>query len=406
MARLASASSIAAPSVKSTIRAILAALAIVVVSERAGAASIWTDANGDGLPDAETPLVIPPSTNVTIGVWIDSEGFAWTGYAAYVEWTPGILSYVSAAYVVTGGSNAPIDNFSHPSGMGFSGWGFSRSGVTRIGNVTLHVLSPFAGCVTPIIDEQNSYRVVSILTDLPNYTLFASADSSCYGVPGELQACCFQNGSCVDMLNNECSNAGGVPQGSGTSCSTNACPQPQACCFQDGLCVDMLASQCGYAGGIPQGSGTSCSAIACPPPGACCLPNGNCVFVPRPLCENAGGIFQGEGTECYFVGCPGPTGPCCFYDDAGGQGTCVELTFVDCVSQGGSWQGSPGQKCEKTDCGPTGACCFTSGNCNDNVTRIRCESRGGVWFEGRTCSQGCTTAIEPRSWGSIKALYR
>jgi hypothetical protein len=382
-----------------------AAFAALGVAHVAAAATIWTDSDGDGLPDGSTPFVIPPSTNFTIGLWIDSEGFAWTAFAAYVEWTPGILSYVSAQYVVTGGANFPIDNFTHPTGMGFSGSFFSGNGVTHIGNVILHVNSPFAGCVTPIIDEQNPYRVVSILTDPPAYTLFSSASGSCYGVPGELQACCFQNGSCVDMLNNECSDAGGIPQGSGTSCSTIACPQPQACCFQDGSCVDMLTGQCTYAGGIPQGSGTSCSAIACPLPGACCLPNGNCVNVPLPFCENAGGIFQGEGTECYSTYCPGPTGPCCFYDD-GGQGTCVELTFVDCVSQGGSWQSAPGQECEDTDCGPTGACCFPNGNCNGNVTRIRCESRGGVWFEGRTCAEGCATAVQLRSWGSIKALYR
>jgi hypothetical protein len=335
----------------------------------ARAATIWTDSDGDGLPDTSKPFVIPPSTNFTVGVWIDSEGFAWTGFAAYVEWPPGIFSYVSAQYVVTGGSNFPIDNFSHPSGMGFSGSGFSRNGVTHIGNVFLHVDLPFATCVTPITDEQNPYRVVSILTDVPAYTLFPSANGSCYGVPPELQACCFPDGSCADILEDECPSAGGDPAGSGTSCATFVCPRP---------------------------------------PGACCLPNGGCAIVREVDCENAGGVFQGEGTDCGSVDCPEPpppTGPCCFFD--GEHGTCVVMTFVDCVLEGGSWLSRPGDDCEGVDCDPNGACCFPSGLCTLNGGRTRCENRGGVWIPDGTCPQSCdATTIEPRSWGSIKALYR
>lgn len=331
------------------------------------AATIWTDANGDGLPDSST-FTVPPSTNVTVGVWIDSEGFAWTSYAVYVEWTPGIFSYVSAQYVVTGGGNFPIDNFSHPSGIGFGGYWFSRNGVSHLGNLILHVNEPFDGCVTPITDEQNPYRVVSILTDVPAYTLFSSADSSCYGVPAEMQACCFPDGSCADILENACEAAGGNPAGSGTSCATVVCPRP---------------------------------------PGACCLPTGGCASTQKDNCENAGGVFQGEGTNCDSAGCPPPpplTGPCCFYD--GDAGTCVELTFVECVSQGGFWIGSPGDECEESDCGPPSACCFPNGSCSQNVPQTRCENRGGVWVPGGNCAESCATAVEPRSWGSIKGLYR
>jgi len=45
--------------------------------------------------------------------------------------------------------------------------------------------------------------------------------------PGELQACCFADGSCEDLTAQECPAQGGTAQGEGTSCVTTDCAQPR-----------------------------------------------------------------------------------------------------------------------------------------------------------------------------------
>jgi len=76
------------------------------------------------------------------------------------------------------------------------------------------------------------------------------------------------------------------------------CPEPrEACCFRDGSCLDLDPAACRSAGGTPQGPGTSCATVQCPPPPACddCPPgsiplvdadgdfSGWCVTTNRPL---------------------------------------------------------------------------------------------------------------------------
>ncbi|MFC1765983.1 GEVED domain-containing protein [Planctomycetota bacterium] len=80
------------------------------------------------------------------------------------------------------------------------------------------------------------------------------------------QACCFPDGSCADLTPEECKEQGGVPQGTGSDCSTVNCSLPefkQACCLADGTCIDATASQCRALGGTPQGLGTDCSSTYC-----------------------------------------------------------------------------------------------------------------------------------------------
>ena len=70
--------------------------ALVAFCSSANAGQIWTDGNGDGLPDGAA-FPATPSTNVTVGVWIDAQSFTWTNYLAYVEWNNGCFTYSSAA---------------------------------------------------------------------------------------------------------------------------------------------------------------------------------------------------------------------------------------------------------------------------------------------------------------------
>ncbi|MFN0151174.1 MAG: hypothetical protein ACKVU1_10780 [bacterium] len=59
----------------------------------------------------------------------------------------------------------------------------------------------------------------------------------------------------------------------------NAAPQTVACCFFDGTCADLLADECAAAGGTAGGPGSACATTVCPdqrPRGACCYADGSC----------------------------------------------------------------------------------------------------------------------------------
>jgi hypothetical protein len=90
-------------------------------------------------------------------------------------------------------------------------------------------------------------------------------------VEPEIEACCFDDGGCLDLTVADCLAQGGTPQGTGTDCSTVDCPTPpllEACCLPDGTCVDTTVGKCLHDNGIPQGVGTSCSdaGLECPQP--------------------------------------------------------------------------------------------------------------------------------------------
>jgi hypothetical protein len=346
------------------IRIAAATFMVLASCALAGAGQIWTDGNGDGLPDGGTSIVIPPSSNVTVGVWIDAQSFSWTNFLAYVEWSGNCFSYVSASYVISGGSNFPIDNFSHPSGIGFGGSGYAQGGVDQIGNLTLHVNTPLSCCVTPIIDVYNPYYVFSQLGAGSAYMLFVTNPQTCYnGDCGPQGACCFPDGSCVTTCAPECDALGGTYIGAGTDCSQ--CPSVTVgCCFCDGSCQDLTEEECAAAGGISQGPGTSCATGFCdlPGPTVCCFPDGTC----------------SQEISCFD--CP----------DAGGV-----VTFGDCQQPG--------------IC-PTliGACCLPTLLCEER-TQAECDAVNGTWFgpdsscEPNPCDR---TAVEHKSWGRIKGLYR
>lgn len=90
----------------------------------------------------------------------------------------------------------------------------------------------------------------------------------------ETEACCLEDGTCVDITVSECLQKNGTPQGIGTACSDPGiqCPQPPppvvACCLPDGTCIDTTVGKCKKYNGSPQASGSSCSdpGISCPQP--------------------------------------------------------------------------------------------------------------------------------------------
>ena len=97
--------------------------------------------------------------------------------------------------------------------------------------------------------------------------LYTPCESSAMVVddPGLREACCLDDGSCVDVLPVNCVSQGGTTQGEGSDCGTADCPQPpQACCFDDGGCQDLPPVDCDYQGGTPWGAGSTCAAVYCP----------------------------------------------------------------------------------------------------------------------------------------------
>jgi hypothetical protein len=230
------------------------------------AGQIWTDGNGDGLVD-ESPLIVAPGSDVIVGLWIDSQSFSWTNYLAYVEWSSDCMSYVSAAYVIAGGGNFPIDDFSHPRGVGFGGQGFDEEGVDQIANLTLRVDVPVSCCVQPIIDLDNPYFVFSQLGAGQAYFLFSDAPGTCFIDPAPvIEACCFcPSGACAEMTALDCAAAGGIPMGPGTSCENTPCDCPPigACCLPSGDCLDAVtAADCAFFEGqfVPE---VACTTLPC-----------------------------------------------------------------------------------------------------------------------------------------------
>jgi len=187
-----------------------------------------------------------------------------------------------------------------------------------------------------------------------------------YGDPNGLgnaltQACCFNDGRCVSMIDTDCVIAGGIPQGTNTECFTTICPQPpEACCMTDATCQFIDPNDCIAQGDTPQGVGTTCASANCEVPTACCLPDGSCQNLLTNDCVTASGIPGGMFTDCGSTVCP-QLEACCFSDE-----TCSDLLTTDCATAGGTSHG-PGTSCATANC--SGAVPETA----DNVVVIGIE---------------------------------
>ncbi len=228
--------------------------------------------------------------------------------------------------------------------------------------------------------------------------------------PAQPSGCCFSDGSCVLLLQDDCISAGG--NHIGTACEPNLCPQPScpadingddlvdvidlldllanwhacpppqaACCLPDGSCVEAARETCALLGGDYQGLETSCD-----PTGACCFIDGSCIVTVADCCADAGGAYQGDGTVCQPNDCPQPLGSCCFID-----GSCQLLTEDECISAGADYAG------DFTACKPNlcpqrpGACCFCDGSCNVLTEEVCIAMGGGFAGDFTDCSTKCPT---------------
>ena len=162
-------------------------------------------------------------------------------------------------------------------------------------------------------------------------------DDACQPPPP--YACCFENGECIDLP------AGVAQCPTGGLLIAGPCGNTLACCLPDGTCLDTNEICCREAGGTPQGPGTSCATFSCqlPQEYSCCRPDGSCV-------DLAPGVTQCPGGGTLMLGPCGMYQACCLPD-----GTCQDLAVACCHMLGGTPQG-PGTICQGLLCQPPATC--------------------------------------------------
>ncbi len=178
------------------------------------------------------------------------------------------------------------------------------------------------------------------------------------GLEGGVGACCYDDGTCDDLTEADCNDAGGNWQGTGTTCADDPNPCLGACCEGEGgtTCVeDSTPDSCADDGGTFQGFQTTCDPNPCV--GACCYDDGTCDDLTEADCNDAEGNWQGPGTTC--ADDPNPcVGACC---EGEGGTTCVEDSTPDsCASDGGTFQGFQ-TTCDPNPCLPENPCCGSGG---------------------------------------------
>ncbi len=141
-------------------------------------------------------------------------------------------------------------------------------------------------------------------------------DATCSACP-QLGACCFGDESCVQMLESDCTSAGGFFQGELVPCPANGqgglCTLG-ACCELDGTCTNnQRQSDCAAIPNSTYNAGQACGQISCLPRGACCVSDGNCVDgLTQMDCDSQSGTagnYVGDGTLCQPDTCA--VGACC-----------------------------------------------------------------------------------------------
>ncbi len=164
-----------------------------------------------------------------------------------------------------------------------------------------------------------------------------------------------------------------------------------ACCYDDGTCDDISEFDCTSALGTYQGDGTDCASVSCT--GVCCEPG--CVDDTTPDgCALDGGTFQGFGTTCADdpPPCPEPTGACCVGSD------CSIETEDDCTGMGGTYQGDD-TTCDPNPCLPTCDCGFDAfdGSGRKFLTKTTAVTANASYDTSAGCPQ---SLISTSNWSS------
>jgi hypothetical protein len=132
----------------------------------------------------------------------------------------------------------------------------------------------------------------------------------CPPPPGEEMVCCFPDGSCIVMLEEDCMAAGGAWRPDlGNSCDPNLCPPPPpegACCDDQAICVVLTEEGCMLTGGMWLGPDTVCEPNPCED--VCCDPaTAECMVTTMDACVEMGWDWHPEFDSCDPNECQVPT---------------------------------------------------------------------------------------------------
>jgi len=290
------------------------------------------------------------------------------------------------------------------------------------------------GDIAPMPNGDCCVTVADVLAVVGNW----GADCSVYG------SCCMSDGSCSEMTDMACMDAGGSWD-EGGDCATADCVAA-ACCLSLTTCEDLTEDSCVALGGSYKGDGTACATTDCAAVEAgdeCtnawiavdganafdtsnCTPSGN-----APTDELCAGTFLdwGESNDGWFmyeatgglttfdtcdaasydtsmvlyegscdnqVACNGDAA-----DSTGCQAYSSEISNYTCVAgetyyiRIGAWNGD-GQGAGTLNITPPstgfGACCFADETCID-VEAADCDAFGGFFQgDGTDCSPGICEA--------------
>ena len=100
-----------------------------------------------------------------------------------------------------------------------------------------------------------------VLNRVPEGPGTACATVSC---PQPTVSCCLPGGTCDDLLEEDCQGLGGSYFPAFSCSNLPFSCQPEACCLEDGSCVDEITYFCDVDLGVSQGSGTTCAIVSCP----------------------------------------------------------------------------------------------------------------------------------------------
>ena len=187
---------------------------------------------------------------------------------------------------------------------------------------------------------------------------------------------------CQEFESWHCELAGAAYLGDGTVCLEDTCPLPGACCFNDGSCVDALADECAILGGNLSPEGTSCFGDQ----------DGNGV---DDVCE---GVFCGDGAIDAGEECDG--GVCCtdecLFDDTTvcrpAAGACDVAESCNGMAPGCPPDdlAAAGTECRASahDCDPPEQCTGTSAACPTDAVITECISGDDC------CPEGCEIVVD------------
>jgi len=222
-----------------------------------------------------------------------------------------------------------------------------------------------------------------------------------------------QQGSCGPICGNAVCQLGEDP----CTCPVDCGSTCGACCLPDDSCDDLSADECTAAGGEPQGPGTECTITeCCAPLGDTCLSVDDCCagscqgpfFGIKKCCFVHGANGCSADADCCEEGATCDAGTCCMPIGAGGCTDSTDCCAGTCRRQLGLFGGS---KC-CPELGPTGCsadadccldnevcdagkCCFPVGTgvCVDST-----DCCAGVCDTGRCCipqfDTGCSTDFD------------